>query len=268
MTLQYKALPAFTLGIDGRTVTGVFAVHGNVDSGGDRGNPGMFGDGMVNGRMRAKFLWQHDCDDPPIATIDRLFEIAAADLPPAVRLYAPDATGGTGVQRTYLDTEEANAVFAGIVAGAITEMSYAYETKTWTISELEGGATVRDLIAVDLFDISDVNWGMNPATSGTGAKRQPIAAHHEAVLAAVSDYISRYQELSSLRAKEGRVLSGESRKRIETALEALSGAADALRGLLAATEPAKADQAGAAEAAQLFAAFERTRAYLNGVLYT
>ena len=68
------------------------------------------------------FLWRHRMSRPPIATIDRLFEIAPGRSPPAVKLYAPDATGGVGVTRTYLDTPRANEVLAGLKAGAIADV--------------------------------------------------------------------------------------------------------------------------------------------------
>ena len=236
--MEYKAAPAFTLGIDGRSATGIYAVHGNVDDGGDRTYPGLFGDFLAGGRSRARFLWQHDGNQPPIATIDRVYEVSRADLPPAVLQYAPGATGGTAVTRTYLDTPRGNEVFAALSAGALTEMSYAYDARDYKYSE-EGGRTVRELYKADLFDISDVNWGMNPATSADGQKGAPLFVEHAMALAAVDAYISRYKALAALRAKEGRVLSGENRKRIESAIEALDGAQKALTDLLTAPEPQK-----------------------------
>lgn len=277
MPIEYKASKAAMMGIDDRTVTGIFAVHGNLDSGDgwtmrDRSHPGLFGDFTVDGRKRAVFLWQHRSQDPPIATIDRLFEVAAADLPPAVRAYAPDATGGVAVARTYLDTPRANEVLAGLKAGAITEMSYAYEATRYDFEEpKDGGMLVRNLYAAEIFDVSDVNWGMNPATSADGAKGyQYLGDHHAAVLAAVATYKTRLQALSELRAKEGRILSGENRRRIEEAVGSLKQATDALNDLLAATDPKAAPvpppAAPTPEAIrQLYAQYQRTLATLNGV---
>lgn len=237
MSIEYKAAPAFTLGIEGRTVTGIAAVHGNVDDGGDRSYPGMFGDFTVNGRSRARFLWQHDSNQPPIATIDRVYEVTRADLPEAVLKYAPNASGGVAVTRTYLDDAFAERVFGGVKSGAITEMSYAYDATDWKYTE-ENDRPVRELFKANIYDWSDVNWGMNPATSADGQK-SPLFVEHSTALAAVDSYIKRYQALAALRAKEGRVLSGENRKRIESAIEALAGATKALDELLAATEPQK-----------------------------
>jgi hypothetical protein len=83
MELQYKSAPAFKMGVEGRTVTGIFAVHGNIDDGGDRGHPGLFGDFKVDGRRRARFLWQHDSGLPTIATIDAMGIGSATPQPTA-----------------------------------------------------------------------------------------------------------------------------------------------------------------------------------------
>ncbi len=278
MPIEYKSTKAAVMGIEGRTVTGIFAVHGNIDAGDgwmmrDRTHPGLFGDFLVDGRKRAVFLWQHRSQDPPIATIDKLFEVSAADLPPAVKAYAPDATGGVGVTRTYLDTPRANEVLTGLTASAITEMSYAYEATRWDFEEPkdDGGLLIRNIYAAKLFDVSDVNWGMNPATSADGAKGyQYLDDHHAAVLAAVATYIERLKALSELRAKEGRILSGENRKRIEDAVKSLKEATDALNDLLAATEPKAAPVPTPAIAtpettSQLYAQYQRTLASINGV---
>lgn len=273
MPIEYKSVKAAVMGIEDRTVTGIFCVHGNLDDGdgwtsrGDRSHPGLFGDFTVDGRRRAVFLWQHRNQDPPIATIDQLFEVSRTDLPPAVLKYAPDATGGVAVKRTYLDTPRGSEILAGLVAGAITEMSYAYDPKRWDLEKEDDSERyrppIRNLYEADLYDISDVNWGMNPATSADGSKGQPLDVHHATVLATVADYIKRYQQLAKLRAKEGRVLSGENRKRIEDAVKALDDATTALNDLLAATEPKQ--QPDRAELRKLFAEYQRTIARSNGV---
>lgn len=259
--LEYKSLPIFTKQIDGRTALGIFAVHGNLDDGQDVSHPGLFGDFTVNGRRRARYLWQHNSFEPPVATIDELKEIAAADLPPAVKLYAPGATGGVQVKRTYLETPRGDEVLAGLRSGAIEEMSYAYDPKRWDFAEGADGRLFRNLYEAHLYDVSDVNWGMNPATSAAG-KAGKAADHHTTVLAAVADYTKRLQDLSTLRAKEGRVLSGESRKRITEAVEAMEQARAALTELLDATDPGKA----APSLAALYAQYQRLEAQLNGVI--
>lgn len=242
---EYKALPSATMGIDGRTVTGVFAVHGNIDGGGDRSHPGLFGDLTVGGRRRRTvFLWQHDAGSPPIAKIDDVREVGVADLPAAVRLYAPDATGGVAVTRTYLETPRGEEILAGLKVGAITEMSYAYEPTKWDYEEVEGREwPIRNLYTAELYDISDVTWGMNPATSADGLKVSPIHIEQHTVRAAVAKLTDRWQALHSLRAKEGRRFSASSVREIEEAVTALEAATTRLKSLIASAEPEKVSQA-------------------------
>lgn len=231
---EYKAAPAFPMGINDRTVTGVFAVHGNIDDGGDRSHPGLFGDFTVGGRRRAVFLWQHNSFEPPIATVDRIFEVARADLPAPVRLYAPDATGGVAVERTYLDTPRGNEVLAGLKAGAISEMSYAYEPTRWDYEEAEGRSwPIRNLYQATIYDISDVNWGMNPATSAEGSKGQPLHIDQATARAAVAKLADRWERLHALRvAKEGRRFSASSIQEITGAIADLEAATARLKALI------------------------------------
>lgn len=245
MHIEYKSQKAFTTGIDGRSVTGIFAVHGNVDDGDgwssrDRTHPGVFGDFKDRGRARAVFLWQHNSSLPPIAAIDDLYEVGRADLPDAVRAYAPDATGGVAVKRTYLETPRADEVLAGLKGGAITEMSYAYEVTRWDMEKpaegAAGGLPIRNIYGATLFDVSDVNWGMNPATSAEGSKGAPLHIEQQTVRAAVASYTTRLEGLHSLRAKEGRRFSAASIKEIEQTIADLTAAAERLASLIATSD--------------------------------
>lgn len=268
MPIEYKSTKATTLGIEDRTVTGIFCVHGNVDDGDgwfsrDRSHPGLFGDFKVDGRERVVFLWAHDSGDPPIATIDELFEMSAADLPPAVKLYAPDATGAVAVKRTYDDDEFSDRVFRKIKSGAIREMSYAYDVREYSIEEPPEGSRelpIRNLLKADLYDVSDVNWGMNPATSADGSKGRPLAAHGDAVRADVAAYLGRVQELAERRAKEGRVFSSANYSALTSLADELDALGVSLRDLLAQGEPKSA-----IDVRRLLLDFERTRAQSLGV---
>jgi HK97 family phage prohead protease len=185
---EYKSLPQFIKQIDGRTVTGIFAVHGNVDSGLDRSHPGSFAKTFAEQRSRAKFLWNHDFFAPPIATIKALREVGREELPAEVLALAPEATGGAEVTREYLDTPRGNEVLEGIKSGAITEMSYGYDPvkMDFTVEgEGEQQLRIRELREQRLYDVSDVLWGMNPATVGSKAGlpleliAQAMTAYHE-----------------------------------------------------------------------------------------
>lgn len=162
--VNYKAK-----GDSDRTRTGIAAVFGNVDSGGDITHPGAFTKTLSEGRARWKHLWNHDSSRPPIAVVDEIKEVGRNELPEQILTFAPEATGGLWVKRTYLDVPEANWVLSAIDAGAVDEMSFAYNVINSDESEIDG-KTVRNLRELALFDTSDVNYGMNPATLGTGAK--------------------------------------------------------------------------------------------------
>lgn len=270
MKLEIKSRPHFTKEIEDRTVTGIFAVHGNVDDGYDRSWPGSFADPKVRGRDRAVFLWQHDASAPPVATINYVREVAKAELPEAVLAYAPDATGGVEVSRTYLETPRGDEVLKGVQAGAIKEMSYAYDVKAFDFEEDEKtGRTVRNLRKVELYDVSDVNWGMNPATAGVKALKllagmlesdMPFDEHAEMAESAIRAFVERAAVKNDVRTKEGRVLSEANRNRIKRLVDSLGEVRGDLEDLLLATEP-KADPA---VVMQLMIEYQRTLAKLNG----
>lgn len=188
--MEYKALPTFTKSIDDRTVVGVFAVHGNVDSGGDRSHPGSFSK-TLESLARIKSLWQHDMFAPPIAKVDSLRELSRDDLPSAVLAKAPDATGGVEVVRTYLDTPRGEEILTGIKAGAITEMSYAYDAIKFDFEELDG-KSIRNLREVRLYEVSDVNWGMNEATVGAKSSNALVLERLAAMLEAAQKSGARH----------------------------------------------------------------------------
>jgi hypothetical protein len=231
---EYKQMQHATKEINDRTVIGIAAVHGNIDEGGDKSWPGSFADPTVDGRMRAVFLWQHNSMEPPTAAINYIREVPRADLPSKVLEFAPEATGGVEVSRTYLETPRGNEVLAGLRAGAIGEMSYAYDAERYDFEEVDG-RTIRNLRKLAIYDVSDVTWGMNNST--LAVKGQPLHLHHATALAAVATLTSRYSDLAALRAKDGRVLSGENRTRIKAAVNALQDAVTLLDQLLSATEP-------------------------------
>lgn len=262
MEREYKTLPAATKAIDGRTVIGIAAVHGNVDDGGDRSWPGSFGDMTIDGRMRMRFLWMHNPMEPPTASINYARDIPRAQLPASVLSYAPEATGGVEVSRTYLDTPRGDEILAGIKAGAIDEMSYAYQATVYDFEEMDG-KQIRNLRLMDIYDISDVTWGMNPATtvSKAGWETAPLLTHAGALEEAVSGFVARVAELHDRRSKVGRVFSQANTDRIASIADALRTAAGELASMLAASEPAKSDPA----VQTLYLESQRLLARLNGV---
>jgi HK97 family phage prohead protease len=240
---ETKELPQFTKSITDRTVTGIFAVHGNVDEGNDRSWPGSFAAITHDGRNRAKFLWMHDSFQPPIAKIDSIREVLRDELPPAVMAYAPNASGGVEVTRTYNTSSLGEWVLSTIKDGSTNEMSYAYEVTKSDFEEIDG-QQIRNIRAVTLYDISDVNWGMNPATIGAKVGQPaglPLDLHSATVLAAVDELSTRLRGLRDLRAKEGRTFSAANVSRLQSLHDALAAAVADLKTLLDSTAPKTSD---------------------------
>lgn len=165
--MEYKAIPTFTKSIEGRAVTGLFAIHGNIDSYGDISHPGSFTKTIVESLPRVKFLWNHDIfGGPPVAKITRLQEVGREALPEKVLALAPDATGGVEVVREYLKTPRGDELLTAVQEGAVDEMSYGYDPMKWDMSEVNG-QQVRNLREVRLWEVSDVIFGANPATAAS-----------------------------------------------------------------------------------------------------
>lgn len=164
--MEYKTSPAAITSITDRTIVGIFAIHGNIDSYQDISHPGSFSKTLAERGSRIKFLWGHDTlGGPPIAKITGLREIARDELPDQVLALAPAATGGVEVTREYLKNDRAERVFEAVATGANDEMSYAYDAIRMDFSEVDG-VKVRNLREIRLWEVSDVTFGANPATQG------------------------------------------------------------------------------------------------------
>jgi HK97 family phage prohead protease len=212
MEHEYKSLQLEVkdIGDDGRTVTGFAAIMGNIDAGGDRLFKGAFKKTLRDNGGRVKHLWQHDMSQPPIAAVKELREVGRDELPEGVQKVYPEATGGLMVVRKYLETPRGDEILAGIVSGAISEMSFAYDALRYDFEEVKGddepGITVRNLKEVRLWETSDVVWGMNAATVASKTEDFRLGQLEEA--------------LTSLKA--GRVLSAANLTRLKEALAVLS----------------------------------------------
>jgi len=162
--MELKSIPNAVKAIEGRSVTGIASVFGNVDEQADRIWPGAYQKTISERRTKFRHLWNHDFFSPPIASIDGIKEVGREDLPPSVLSAAPEAMGGLQVTRTYLATPRGDEVLQGIKAGAITEMSVGLDPVRFDFSEVEGTRT-RELRELRLYDTSDVLWGANDATA-------------------------------------------------------------------------------------------------------
>jgi HK97 family phage prohead protease len=259
--MLYKTLPYFVKDLDVKTrvVTGIFAVHGNVDSGDDMSVNGSFEKRLKDGRSRVRFLWNHNSMNPPIASVKAVREVGREDLPAKVLEWAPEATGGVEVTRKYYeDIPLSDWVFKGIQEGDITEMSYAYDIHEYTIKDREDGQRpIRILNDVELYDISDVNWGMNPATAGV--KGLPVSGttfvqHSALVESTVEEFLTRVKDRKNFRENEGRTLSETTRGRLQKMVSEIES-------ILAETAP----MANEADVLYELAKFESIKSKIQGV---
>lgn len=158
--------------VNDRIVTGFPSVFGNVDDGGDLIEPGAYQKTLAERGARLRWLWQHDRSQPPTAKVLELAEVSREELPADVIAHYPEATGGLRVRREYLDTPRGNEVLAAIKSGALNEMSIGYDATKAEYpadSNVNGRKVRRVLKEIRLWEMSDVNWGMNAATANVKA---------------------------------------------------------------------------------------------------
>jgi HK97 family phage prohead protease len=166
--MEYKSVLTEHKFIDERTVEGIANVTGILDLGNDIVANRAFKKTLRERSEKVRHLWQHDFTLPPTATIVEMEEVEADALPKQITKKFPEATGGLRVVRRYLETDRGNEVLAGLKAGAVEEMSIGYDPIKVEFEEREQDngiiVSVRILRELRLWDTSDVNWGMNPAT--------------------------------------------------------------------------------------------------------
>jgi hypothetical protein len=229
--MEYKLLIAQPKAIDGRVVTGLAAIMGNVDAGNDRIQKGAFKKTIQENGKRVRHLWMHDMWQPPTAVIKELVEVGRDDLPEDLKAAHPEATGGLQVTREYLDTERGNEILAGIKAGGIAEMSIGYDPVKFAFEEMktEGQSVmVRNLKEVRLWDTSDVTYGMNELTVAAKRSLAPLLPAYEERMpkeqyVLLNGLVTTVQSaLDADALKAGRVLSARNLERLKTALDTLS----------------------------------------------
>lgn len=244
MTLEYKLLtPEFKIGdeLPDGELLGYSSTFGNWDDVQERPVKGAFSPHLPAFLKDGFVAIGHDWSALPIATPTEAYEDEHGLFVRAAFHSTPDAQNARTVVRERL------------ARGKSVKLSIGYEVLRDEYVE-EG----RLLKEIKLFEFSIVTVPANQLANVTSAKRMPLADQSDAVLATVKEYTARLEDLHTLRAKDGRVLSGENRKRIEAAVEALSGASKVLSDLLAATEPKHYT-----ETHVLRAEYERQRARLR-----
>ena len=226
---EFKSFPLDVQSIDGRTVKSLFAVMGQVDDGGDRIHPSAFKKTLSERQSRVQVLWQHDASQPPVGKPLLIKEVAGNELPAEYKTNYPAATGALYGEVEYLDTPRGNEILAGIRASAIKENSIGYDTIRFDYAT-EGEVKVRNLREVRLWDISPVNWGMQPAAINLKAA---VTKFHVGELD-VPGMIPELLRVFTGESKEGRVLSARNLEKLKAALQVLTD-------LLISAEPPEED---------------------------
>lgn len=188
----YKTTQQFLKKIDGRTVTGVFSVFGNLDDQYDIVHPGAFSKTFQERGDRVLHLWAHDMYSPPTAVVKNLREIGFDELPEQVKDEFPEATGGAEVTREYLDTDRGNEVLAALKAGSPLQMSFGYKAIKWDYEDDEELGVIRHLRELQLRETSDAPWGANAATMADTDKILYMPA--DALFKHIEDFLGAIKE--------------------------------------------------------------------------
>ncbi len=133
----------FTKAIHGRTVTGIFFVHGNNEYGQHLSIKGSFAKRLqVEARKRIRFLWNHSSLHPPIVTLKSVREVGRDGLAESVPRFALPASGGVEeAGQYYEDAPLADWVFQGLQSSATDDdqiFRYAGEQTGFSDNEHTG----------------------------------------------------------------------------------------------------------------------------------
>jgi uncharacterized protein len=149
---------------DNGRFTGIGAVYGNVDLGGDKIMPGAFTKTLAAGKQ-IPLLWQHNPSDP-IGSVK-----------------CTDSSQGLMVEgQLLLSDPTAQKAYQFLKAGIIKGLSIGYDTK-----QADFVGDVRELHELKLWELSVVTFPMNPEASVTGIKTLSDDAKAEH-LAAISTH--------------------------------------------------------------------------------
>lgn len=131
------------------------SVFDNVDLGGDRVLPGAFTETLSKWAAKGDpipVIWSHEWDDPEshIGVV-----INAQETPDGLLVQA---------QLDVANNERAKYVARLLAERRVTQFSFGYYAKEWDVVEDPNYGPVRELKAVDLFEVGPTLLGMNPAT--------------------------------------------------------------------------------------------------------
>lgn len=159
MTIQFKDAAGFQEAEEGSGIfEGYASVFGNVDSYGDKVMPGAFTKSLAksfpNDGAGIPCYWSHRMDDP---------EFILGKTVSAVE----DEHGLKVRVSLDLDNPKAAAAYRALKAGAVNQMSFAYEVVDSHFVPEEGAkfGGVIELRELNIFEVSVVQIGANTATS-------------------------------------------------------------------------------------------------------
>lgn len=154
MTIQFKDATGFHETEDGSGIfEGYASVFGNVDSYGDKVIKGAFSKSLAksfpNDGAGIPCYWSHRMDDPEFIL--------------GKTISAVEDEHGLKVRVSLdLDNPKAAAAYRALKAGAVNQMSFAYEVVD---SHFVPGDGVNELRELNIFEVSVVQIGANTATS-------------------------------------------------------------------------------------------------------
>ncbi|WP_062215752.1 HK97 family phage prohead protease [Streptomyces sp. NBRC 109706] len=207
----------------GGEFTALVSVFGNIDSYGDVVQPGAFERTLKEWSASGypiPVYWGHNLADPDY-NIGSIVEAVETDRGLQVRAQLD------------MDSPKAPQVYRLLKGGRVKEFSFGYQVRDAGWGEKDG-AEVYELRDIDLYEVSVVPVGANPAT-----ELQTVKALGERTGRAVA------RALEGIKA--GRVLSGKNENALREARDQLVAAAEGIDGVLSALdtpEPPVADEAG------------------------
>lgn len=159
MTIQFKDATGFKETEEGSGIfEGYASVFGNVDSYGDKVMPGAFTKSLAksfpNNGAGIPCYWSHRMDDPEFIL--------------GKTLSAVEDEHGLKVRVSLdLDNPKAAAAYRALKAGAVNQMSFAYEVVDSHFVPEKGAkfGGVNELRELNIFEVSVVQIGANTATS-------------------------------------------------------------------------------------------------------
>lgn len=179
MKKEFKAITSEVTEVDEETgiVKAIFSVMGNVDLGFDRVHNGAFKKTFDERGDQILVLDQHNTGsvNAAIAKTVGVREVGRDELPKKLLERFPEATGGAEITAKFApdDDDISRRAFFRIQNGWVNQWSFGYEPLDYdyTDEKIAGeDVRVRNLRTLKLYEVSPVLWGMNPATTTTGAK--------------------------------------------------------------------------------------------------